>query len=92
MRRTCRSVLERYDIASPAVTEEARMLYRSAPGAKGRNLVLASQETYYPELDLDRTSGCIRDVAHCYSTEGGLAVLLGNIALAGMHREDGGSG
>ena len=78
-----RSVLERYDIASPTVTEEARTLYRSAPGAKGRNLVLASQETYYPELDLDRTSGCIRDVAHCYSTEGGLAVLLGNIALQG---------
>ena len=78
-----RSVLDRYDIASPTVTEEARMLYRSAPGAKGRNLVLASQETYYPELDLDRTSGCIRDAAHCYSTEGGLAVLLGNIALQG---------
>ena len=77
------SVLERYDIASPTVTEEARKLYRSAPGAKGRNLVLASQETYYPELDLDRTSGCIRDVAHCYSTEGGLAVLFGNIALQG---------
>jgi dihydroxy-acid dehydratase len=78
-----RSVLERYDIASPTVTEEARMLYRSAPGAKGRNLVLASQEAYYPELDLDRTSGCIRDAAHCYSKEGGLAVLLGNIALQG---------
>jgi dihydroxy-acid dehydratase len=77
------SVLERYDIASPTVTEEARWMYRSAPGAMGRNLALASQETYYPELDLDRASGCIRDAAHCYSTEGGLAVLFGNIAQQG---------
>jgi len=77
------SVLERYDVASPKATEEARNLYRSAPGGSGRNLVLASQDTYYPELDLDRASGCIRDAAHCYSTEGGLAVLFGNIAAQG---------
>jgi len=76
-------VLEDYDIASPAVTEEARRIYRSAPGAVGRNLTLASQETYYPSLDLDRRAGCIRDVSHCYSEEGGLAVLFGNIALQG---------
>jgi dihydroxy-acid dehydratase len=77
------SVLEHYDIASSTATEEARKLYRSAPGAKGRNLALASQENYYPELDLDRNSGCIRDIAHCYSKEGGLAVLSGNIAQQG---------
>jgi dihydroxy-acid dehydratase len=77
------SVLKRYDIASPTATKEARKIYGSAPGAKGRNLALASQETYYPELDLDRTSGCIRDSAHCYSKEGGLAVLFGNIAQQG---------
>jgi dihydroxy-acid dehydratase len=78
-----RIVLDRYDVASPSVTEEARKLYLSAPGARGRNLVLASQENYYPELDLDRTSGCIRDPAHCYSRDGGLAVLSGNIAPNG---------
>jgi dihydroxy-acid dehydratase len=77
------SVLELYDIASPKVTEEARTLYRSAPGAAGRNLVLASQGSYYPELDLNRASGCIRDRAHAYSAEGGLAVLFGNIAQNG---------
>jgi dihydroxy-acid dehydratase len=77
------SVLESYDIANPTATEEACWLYRSAPGAMGRNLTLASQEMYYPKLDLDRSSGCIRDVAHCYSTEGGLAVLFGNIAQQG---------
>jgi dihydroxy-acid dehydratase len=76
-------VLDAYDIARPTASEEARKLYRSAPGAKGRNLVLASQEAYYPELDLNRESGCIRDIAHCYSKDGGLAVLFGNIAENG---------
>jgi dihydroxy-acid dehydratase len=78
-----RAVLDRYDVASPGFTEEARALYRSAPAASGRNLVLASQDNYYPELDLDRKSGCIRDLAHCYSKEGGLAVLYGNLAPDG---------
>jgi dihydroxy-acid dehydratase len=78
-----KSVLEQYDIASPTAVEEAKKIYGSAPGAVGRNLALASQETYYPELDLDRKTGCIRDADHCYSKEGGLAVLFGNIAQQG---------
>jgi dihydroxy-acid dehydratase len=78
-----KSVLDSYDVASPNATEEARRLYLSAPGVKGRNLELASQETYYRELDLDRASGCIRDVAHCYFKDGGLAVLFGNLAENG---------
>lgn len=78
-----KSVLERYDIASPGASEEAKKIYRSAPGATGRNLVLASQEACYPEFDLDRESGCIRGIAHCYSKEGGLAVLFGNLAPQG---------
>jgi len=76
-------VLDAFDISSPTTTEAARKLYLSAPGAKGRNLVLASQDNYYPEPDLDRQSGCIRDIAHCYSKDGGLAVLFGNIAQDG---------
>jgi dihydroxy-acid dehydratase len=76
-------VLDEYDIARPTASEEARKLFRSAPGAKGRNLTLASQEAYYPELDLNRESGCIRDIAHCYFKDGGLAVLSGNIAENG---------
>ena len=76
-------VLEKYDFAGKTVTDEARRLYLSAPGAKGRNLVLASQETYNSELDLDRTSGCIRDMDHCYFKDGGLTVLFGNIAEKG---------
>lgn len=78
-----KSILDAYDICRPTVSEEARKLYLSAPGAKGRNLELASQETYYPELDSDRESGCIRDMDHCYFKDGGLAVLSGNIARNG---------
>ena len=79
---TLAQALEQYDIMRPTVSENARTLYRSAPGG-GRNLVMGSQNTLYPELDTDRTSGCIRDIAHAYSKDGGLAVLYGNIAEKG---------
>ncbi|MFP4679689.1 MAG: dihydroxy-acid dehydratase [Chitinispirillaceae bacterium] len=75
--------LDSYDLRSPEVTEEARKLYSSAPGAQGRNLVLGSQNSTYDEFDLDRSEGCIRDVDHCYFKDGGLAVLFGNIARRG---------
>jgi dihydroxy-acid dehydratase len=42
-----------------------------------------SQRSLYPAHDLDRTAGCIRDVEHAYSSDGGLAVLTGNIAVDG---------
>ena len=42
-----------------------------------------SQNKEYPNLDLNRESGCIRDVKHAYSQDGGLAVLFGNIAERG---------
>jgi dihydroxy-acid dehydratase len=76
-------VLKRYDIALPTAGTRARKLYLSAPGSQERNLELASQNSYYPELDLNRESGCIRDIAHCYSMDGGLAVLFGNLAENG---------
>jgi dihydroxy-acid dehydratase len=76
-------ILDRYDIADPAANKRARKLYLSAPGSRGRNLELASQNEYYPALDLNRESGCIRDIAHCYSEDGGLAVLFGNLAENG---------
>lgn len=56
--------------------------YKAAPGGKF-NLKAYSQETFYEELDQDREGGCIRDVAHAYSQDGGLAVLYGNLALDG---------
>jgi dihydroxy-acid dehydratase len=78
-----KDTLDIWDIARPTHTKEAESLYLSAPGASGQNLVLGSQESMYRELDLDREAGCIRDMEHCYSREGGLAVLFGNIAQDG---------
>jgi dihydroxy-acid dehydratase len=78
-----RMVLDTHDIMSPKLLPEAQKMYESAPGGKGQNLVLGSQETYVTSLDLDRKAGCIRDFSHCYTKEGGLAVLFGNIAKNG---------
>ncbi len=77
-----RNVLDLWDIARPGHSAEADRLYRSAPGGQ-INLVLGSQNSLYNELDLDRSEGCIRDIAHCYDKEGGLAVLFGNLAVDG---------
>jgi dihydroxy-acid dehydratase len=74
--------LKQHDILSDSVSEEALSLYSSAPGGK-RNLVMGSQDTRYEELDRDRKKGCIRDAEHCYSPDGGLAVLYGNVAADG---------
>jgi len=80
---TLGEALDRYDIKRPTVTDEAVSLYRSAPAGTGRNLTMGSQSTLYSELDTDRAAGCIRDLEHCYSRDGGLAVLYGNIAENG---------
>ena len=79
---TLAQALARFDVAGNDVSEAAKTLYRSAPAGK-RNLVMGSQETLYDTLDLDRQAGCIRDMAHAYSRDGGLAVLYGNIAEKG---------
>jgi dihydroxy-acid dehydratase len=57
-------------------------LWRSAPGGV-RTVKLGSQSSTYKELDHDRENGCIRDIKHAYTTDGGLAVLHGNIAKNG---------
>lgn len=80
---TLRELLEKYDISREKVSEEAKELYLSAPASSGLNLVMGSQKTMYKEADLDRKNGCIRDMENCYDTEGGLAVLFGNIAENG---------
>ena len=59
-----------------------QQIYTSAPARKFSN-VMGSQESYYKEFDTDRSEGCIRDLAHAYSKDGGLAVLKGNIAQDG---------
>jgi dihydroxy-acid dehydratase len=74
--------LESWDIRGGAVTERARDLWYAAPGGV-RSSSAFSQSERWLELDEDAASGCIRDVAHAYSADGGLAVLRGNIAVDG---------
>ncbi|MBQ8191205.1 MAG: dihydroxy-acid dehydratase [Bacteroidaceae bacterium] len=70
--------------SSPSLTGRSggSHIYYSA-SARKFNIKLGSQATYYKELDTDRANGCIRDLAHAYSKDGGLAVLKGNIAQDG---------
>ncbi|MGL4286394.1 MAG: dihydroxy-acid dehydratase, partial [Phreatobacter sp.] len=56
--------------------------YLAAPGGV-RTIVPFGQDKRYPDLDRDRAAGCIRDLAHAYSRDGGLAVLHGNLAAEG---------
>ena len=57
-------------------------IYLSAPAGKFCN-ELGAQETYYKSFDTDRANGCIRDIEHAYTKDGGMAVLFGNIAQDG---------
>ncbi|KAA6329012.1 Dihydroxy-acid dehydratase [termite gut metagenome] len=81
-RMTLSEVIEQYSITNSNTSTEILKKYRSSP-AGIFNLELGSQETYYKELDIDRAKGCIRDLAHAYSEDGGLAILKGNIAQDG---------
>ncbi|MCD9623986.1 dihydroxy-acid dehydratase [Rhabdothermincola salaria] len=61
---------------------DVERFYRAGP-AGIRTTEAFSQDTRWPSLDLDREAGCIRDVAHAYRPDGGLAVLFGNLAVDG---------
>ena len=74
--------IEKYTIETEDVGWEAKKIYLSAPANRFSN-VMGSQETYYKEFDADRANGCIRDLEHAYTKDGGLAVLKGNIAQDG---------
>ena len=78
---TLGEALQRYDVLRNA-DAALHTFYRAAPGGIPTQTAF-SQERRYPDLDLDRQNGCIRDVAHAYTKEGGLAVLFGNIAEKG---------
>ncbi len=79
---TLGQALDKYDIMRVSCTDEAKDIYKS--GAAGlKNLVMGSQGYMYPAFDNDRANGCIRDAKGCYSPDGGLAVLFGNIARNG---------
>jgi len=72
--------MEKWDIGQTDA-DDAKRLYSAAPGGV-RTTKAFSQDNRW-ELDVDRQSGCIRDLQHAYSSEGGLAVLYGNIAEKG---------
>ena len=74
--------IDKWCITSPGVTPEALKVYSVAPGGR-YNITLGSQENYYESFDKDRANGCIRDLEHAYTKDGGLGVLFGNIAADG---------
>ena len=77
-----RSFLDSWDLESSSVSAAAVELWHAAPGGV-RTIRPYSQSSRWSSLDTDRVSGCIRDAAHAYSTDGGLAVLHGNLAPDG---------
>jgi len=79
---TLAEAIAQYDIKSLTVSDKAINKYKSAP-ANRFNLVLGSQNEQFADLDGDRENGCIRDVEHAYTKDGGLGILKGNIALDG---------
>src|SRR3546814_8830926 len=79
---TLRQAIAAWDVNSGHAEREVQDFYRAAPGGV-RTKEAFSQDRYYAELDLDREQGCIRDRAHAYSQDGGLAVLYGNLAPNG---------
>lgn len=79
---TLGEAIDRWAVGGKEFSDEADELWKSAP-ANRRTTRMGDQMTYYSELDTDRAHGCIRDAAHAYVADGGLAVLKGNIAADG---------
>ncbi|WP_018875998.1 dihydroxy-acid dehydratase [Thioalkalivibrio sp. ALE31] len=77
---TMGQALEQWDVMRHAA--ESETLYKAAPGGVPTQVAF-SQDKTWDSLDIDRENGCIRDIEHAYSTDGGLAVLYGNMAPDG---------
>ncbi|MFI8325134.1 dihydroxy-acid dehydratase [Streptomyces sp. NPDC085529] len=80
--RSVKEWLDTWDVRGGSPSDEAVELFHAAPGCV-RSAEAFSQSERWESLDLDAAGGCIRDVAHAYSKDGGLAVLRGNIAVDG---------
>ena len=74
--------IKKYCITGETIDPEAERIYRSAPGGRF-STVMGSQDAQWETLDTDRAEGCIRDIEHAYTKDGGMAVLFGNIAQDG---------
>lgn len=79
---TLGEAISKYDITKKEIEPEASRIYHSAPGRKFTT-TMGSQDAQWETLDDNRAEGCIRDLEHAYSKDGGLAVLFGNIAKDG---------
>ncbi len=79
--KTLADGLNEWDVVRSS-NRKAKQLYLAGPAGIPTQVAF-SQATRWPSLDLDRKNGCIRDIAHAYSQDGGLAVLFGNIAIEG---------
>ncbi len=78
---TVGEALDKWDVAkSQEVAAQSRFL--AGPGGIPTQVAF-SQDSKWPNLDIDRKNGCIRDIEHAYSQDGGLAVLFGNLAEQG---------
>ena len=85
---TLGDALRRWDVRRRN-SETVATFFRAAPGGVPTQEAF-SQERRFDALDIDREKGAIRDAAHAFSKDGGLAVLTGNLARRRLHREDGG--
>ncbi|MEO8966503.1 MAG: dihydroxy-acid dehydratase, partial [Solirubrobacteraceae bacterium] len=74
--------LDTWDIRSGHASEAAIELFHAAPGCR-RSATAFSQSERWETLDTDAAQGCIHDLEHAYSTDGGLAILYGNLAVRG---------
>ncbi len=74
--------LKKYCITGSTIDAEAKRIYSSAPSGKF-STKMASQSCTFDSFDTDRENGCIRDLEHAYTKDGGLGVLFGNIAKDG---------
>jgi dihydroxy-acid dehydratase len=79
---TLQGWLDEWDIRSGSASDVAIELFHAAPGCQ-RSATAFSQSERWETLDVDAAEGCIRDVEHAYTRDGGLAILYGNIAVDG---------
>ena len=80
--RTVDEWLESWDVRSGKASVEAIEMFHAAPGCR-RSASAFSQSERWDSLDLDAAAGCIRDIDHAYTADGGLAILYGNLAERG---------
>ncbi len=79
---TLNATLSKYSITGTTINPDADRIYHSAPGHRF-STQMGSQDEKWDSLDTDRVNGCVRDIQHAYTKDGGLGVLFGNIAQDG---------